>query len=234
MPDLDNLPAELRAWTKNHDAHVRAAVELLIQHDHWLWDEGFTSRCVFGNDGIACIDFTAVKRYHEEGMSEGLPCSTSEAAMLLVIADIGSGRWQIDTMDGRNRQRVADAVMRAAGLAPMPDDDRIAVTLAGIEERARASADDKQDGVALWIGALGASQEDVPSLVAAVERVLKLADEAKATGTTVCDCLKCSAARQNGFTGIHRLQPYMWNLDPAKVRGAIAAELAKGEAGDGR
>ncbi len=113
----DDLVTGLRAWTKNHDAPVRAAVELLIEHDHWLWDEGFTDRCVFDDGGVPGINFAEVKRYHGDVLDEGLPCSTSCAAVLLVIADIGSGRWQIGTMDGRNRRRVADAVLRAAGLS---------------------------------------------------------------------------------------------------------------------
>jgi hypothetical protein len=112
MIDLDNLPAELRAWTKNHDNRVRAAVELLIEQDHWLWDEGFTSRCVAIHGGITCLNFAEMKRYHDEGP----PCSEGQAAILLVAADLGSGRWKLDTLDGRNRQRVADAVARAMGL----------------------------------------------------------------------------------------------------------------------
>lgn len=108
----DDLVTGLRAWAKNYDNRVRAAVELLIEHDHWLWDEGFTDRCIFADGALPGINFAEAKRYHDEG----LPCSTSQAAILLVIADIGSGRWQIDTMDGRNRQRITDAVSRAAGL----------------------------------------------------------------------------------------------------------------------
>ena len=67
---------------------------------------------------------------------------------------------------------------------------------------------------------------DSPRLVFAVEAVLKLAAGAKVTGTTVCDCEDCITARRNGFTGVHRPQPYRWDLDPAKVREAITAALA--------
>lgn len=109
----DDLVTGLRAWVKNHDNRVRAAVELLIEHDHWLWDEGFTERCIFDSNGTPYVNFAEVRRYHDDKPG----CSESQAAILLVIADIGSGRWQVDTMDGRNRRRVADAVLRAAGLS---------------------------------------------------------------------------------------------------------------------
>jgi hypothetical protein len=37
MPDTtDALIEGLRAWTREHDAHVRAAVELIIWHGFWL------------------------------------------------------------------------------------------------------------------------------------------------------------------------------------------------------
>lgn len=115
MTDSSNLADGLRRWgaTKGDDS-VRAAVELLIEHDHWLWDEGFTGRCIRDERGVAYIDFAEVRRYHDEGA----PCSESQAAILLVIADIGTCRWQIPTMDGRNRRRIVRAVTRAAGMAP--------------------------------------------------------------------------------------------------------------------
>ena len=38
--------AGLRTWTREHDPHVRAAVELLIEHDSWLRRADFTPACV--------------------------------------------------------------------------------------------------------------------------------------------------------------------------------------------
>ena len=110
----ENLTDSLKRWAAGNDDRVRAAVGLLIEHDHWLWDEGFTERCVSGDAdaSFSWIDFAEVKRYYDDGP----PCSTSEAAILLAIADIGSERWQISTMDGRNRARVVRAVAQAAGV----------------------------------------------------------------------------------------------------------------------
>ena len=82
-------------------------------------------------------------------------------------------------------------------------------------------------GAALLARLSDSAAVDIPLLLAAVDKVLELTDSAKVTDTTICSCLDCTAARQNGFTSIHRLQPYMWNLDPAKVREAIARELGK-------
>ena len=36
MSDFDTLARLLRRWTHNHDSHVRAAVELLIEHETWI------------------------------------------------------------------------------------------------------------------------------------------------------------------------------------------------------
>jgi hypothetical protein len=113
VPD-DDLPARLHEWASAHDNRVRAAVELLIEHDHWLWDEAFVKRCLFADGRLPAISFDAVLCFHD---GDGDPVgSESQVAILRVIADIGSGRWGIDTMDIRNRERVSSAVTRAAGL----------------------------------------------------------------------------------------------------------------------
>jgi len=85
------------------------------------------------------------------------------------------------------------------------------------------------DQIRAELRTFGANSADTSRLLKAIEAVLKLADSAKVKGTTVCGCQDCTTARGNGFTGIHRLQPYMWDLDPAKVREAITRELTKGE-----
>ena len=36
MTDFDTLVRLLRRWTHNHDPHIRAAVELLIEHETWI------------------------------------------------------------------------------------------------------------------------------------------------------------------------------------------------------
>ncbi|MGH3754041.1 MAG: hypothetical protein ACRDRP_15355, partial [Pseudonocardiaceae bacterium] len=43
---VEELVRGLRVWTVDHDRYVRAAVELLIEHDHWLRNGEFVDRCV--------------------------------------------------------------------------------------------------------------------------------------------------------------------------------------------
>ena len=107
--------------------------------------------------------------------------------------------------------------------------DSLAATLDKIRERAEelTIGEDQEDHCGAGTPCTG---HDAIRLITAVNAVLKLAGSAKATGTTVCGCLDCNAARQNGLPGSHRPQPYMWNLSPARVREAITAELTKGEA----
>jgi hypothetical protein len=109
----DQDVAALKQWAAGNDDHRRAAVGLLIEHDHWLWNDEFAERCVrrFA-DGTVYLDFAEIERFWHDGCA----CSESEAAMLRVIADIGSGRWRISVMDVRNRDRLIRAVTVAAGL----------------------------------------------------------------------------------------------------------------------
>jgi hypothetical protein len=105
--------AGLRAWAAK-DSRANAAVQLLIEHDHWLWNDEFTSRCIYTGGGLPAVNFDAVYQYWTTTPA----ASESQSAMLRVIADIGSGRWGLDVMDARNRNRVIDAVTRAAGMNP--------------------------------------------------------------------------------------------------------------------
>ena len=58
----DALTAALRAWTRDHDPHVRAAVGLLIEHDVWLRRADFTRACVRSRGGEAWIDWRCATR----------------------------------------------------------------------------------------------------------------------------------------------------------------------------
>lgn len=109
----DEDVAAIQRWANDHSDHVRAAVQLLIEHDHWLWDEGFAKRCVGrAGDGIVYVNFHAAAAYWREEP----PCSEGQAAILLAAADLGSGRWRIPVMDCRNRERLLRAVATATGV----------------------------------------------------------------------------------------------------------------------
>jgi hypothetical protein len=110
-----------------------------------------------------------------------------------------------------------------------PDD--LTAALEQIRARSAAALEFPHSGFAEdSIQACTLSAQDVPTLLAAVEAVLALADSANAKGTTLCDCPACITGRNNGFTGIHRPRSYMWDLDPAKIREAISSRLATGAA----
>ena len=69
----------------------------------------------------------------------------------------------------------------------------------------------------------------VPSLVAAVEAVLKLADNSGVWQRTTlyCNCGECNSRRRAGELppAAHEPPAVAWTLDPAKVREAITAAL---------
>ena len=72
------LAAALRAWTRHHDPHVRAAVELLIEHDFWLRRADFTRACIFRSGREAYVDWVAARAFTDAGAV----ASTSEMAVL--------------------------------------------------------------------------------------------------------------------------------------------------------
>jgi len=107
MADFGELVAALRSWTRNHDPHVRAAVELLITHGHWLRREDFTSECVRQVGGVTVIDWN-----HAAGPWYA---SSSEVAMLDLAVAIGSDRYRLSRMDDENAGAIVKAF--AAALA---------------------------------------------------------------------------------------------------------------------
>ena len=46
MSDFDTMVRALRRWTASHDPHVRAAVELLIEHETWIRRADFQRACI--------------------------------------------------------------------------------------------------------------------------------------------------------------------------------------------
>jgi hypothetical protein len=112
-------------------------------------------------------------------------------------------------------------------LRPMPDPSGpAAAILAGIRERSEVAAKISVSWKA-QIQRARASASDVPLLLAAVEAVLKLADEAiPALGLTPADCTDACDSGACDCSGTARV--VAWNLDPAKVREAITAALREG------
>ena len=100
-PDQAALIAGLRAWTRGHDPHVRAAVELLIEHNVWLRRADFTQGCIF-RSGRRC-------------MSTGWPPAPSWTAgrshpprRWLSSTDGGAGGEPLPAADNGRRERPVD------------------------------------------------------------------------------------------------------------------------------
>jgi hypothetical protein len=105
------LAAALRAWTRHHDPHVRAAVGLLIEHDFWLHRPDFTRACVHRGGGQAWIDWDAARAF----VGDGSGASTSQLAILNLAVALGENRYRLSIMGAANSCAISTAVARAVG-----------------------------------------------------------------------------------------------------------------------
>ncbi len=113
MTDLQPTITGLRAWTRGHDDHVRAAVELLIEHDFWLRRPDFTRACVHGTRREAWIDWAAARAF----VNAGSVASTSQMAILDLAVALGENRYRLSIMGDVHARWIATAVARAVGVA---------------------------------------------------------------------------------------------------------------------
>lgn len=109
--DSDVLPALLRAWTREHDLHVRAAVELLIGYATWQRRADFYQDRVNLDGRQAWIDWAATRRY----VGSGPGGSASELAILELAIAIGEKRYRLSIMGQASAWLIATAVARAVG-----------------------------------------------------------------------------------------------------------------------
>ncbi len=115
-PSVDQLVRGLRAWTRDHDLPVQAAVELLISHDVWLrrTDLGFADTCVQPtSEGHCCIDWRAARAAFEAG--EFTCASTTARAALDFAIALGEDRYRFNHMGATNAQLLIKATTRALG-----------------------------------------------------------------------------------------------------------------------
>ena len=103
----------LRAWTRDHDPHVRAAVELLIDHDVWLRRADFTRACIFRSGREAYVNWVAARAF----VDDGAVASTSEMAILDLAVALGGNRYRLSIMGAAHSRWIATAVARAVGVA---------------------------------------------------------------------------------------------------------------------
>ena len=88
--------------SRGHDDHVRAAVELLIDHDCWLRRADFTRACVRQDARQAWIDWAAARRF----VDAGAVASSSESGK----------RWRHD----ERRQAQKKAMRESSPASPRP------------------------------------------------------------------------------------------------------------------
>ena len=113
-----DLVSGLRLWTDGCDAHVRAAVEMLIEHDRWLRRPDFIRAALQTDDvdGIPWIRW--------DDAEQALPAlaghaSSTEVAILRLAVDIArDDRYRLSQMGAAN----AAAVIRA--IRPLRADRR--------------------------------------------------------------------------------------------------------------
>jgi hypothetical protein len=111
----ETLIAGLRAWTKDHDAHVRAAVELLIGNGGWLRRQDFRAACVRGTArkaDVPWISWPLARAFYDSGPLG----STSQMAILDLAVALGEDQYRIGIMGHAHRRSIATAVMAACGL----------------------------------------------------------------------------------------------------------------------
>ena len=109
MNDFDTTVRALRRCTHNHDPHVRAAVELLIEHETWICRGDFQRACVERNAREAWINWRKAREFADCGSA----ASTSEMAVLDLAVAIGENRYKFSIMGPANSRMIAQAVARA-------------------------------------------------------------------------------------------------------------------------
>jgi hypothetical protein len=104
----------LRSWTRTHDQHVRAAVELLIRHESWPRRKEFLDTCVkraSDRDGTLYIDWSEARRRFDAG--EFNRASSTEIAVLDFAIALGEDRYLFTQMGYGNSQLLVRATADA-------------------------------------------------------------------------------------------------------------------------
>jgi hypothetical protein len=114
MSDHQTVVSGLREWTATHDANVRAAVEMLIEHGHWLHNAGFLEACAQTDYGVTFIEWRKVTELLEMNALYG---SGSELAMLRVVVMLARDTLGLSSLDRTNRALVVMAISDALGVA---------------------------------------------------------------------------------------------------------------------
>ena len=110
--DFDALVLSLRGWGSSCDAHKRAAVELLIWHEHWLRRSDFLKACTFKGRELTNIKWGDARAFVDAGPQ----ASTSQLAILDLAVALGEDRYKLASMGAAHSRSIANAMSAACGL----------------------------------------------------------------------------------------------------------------------
>ena len=111
MSDFDTTVRALRRWTAGHDSHVRAAIELLIEHETWIRRADFRRACIEQDAREAWVSWRKAREFADAGAR----ASTSEMAVLDLAVALGEDRYRFSIMGPANSRMIAQVVARAIG-----------------------------------------------------------------------------------------------------------------------
>jgi hypothetical protein len=146
MSDFDATARALRRWTADHDPHVRAAVELLIEHETWIRRGDFQRACIERNAREAWVNWRKAREF----AGSGAMASTSEMAVLDLAVALGENRYRFSIMGPANSRMIAEAVAcalgedEAAALGTAAEDARRLDAIRGVLDHFDWEHDDRQ------------------------------------------------------------------------------------------
>jgi hypothetical protein len=112
----DGAVAGLHAWIDGHDAHMQAAVWLVLRHEVWPRRGEFLRACVHSSaDGVHWIDWSAARTAFERGEFHRAGASRTELAVLDLEIELGRDRFMLRALRVGNARAVAAAVAHAVG-----------------------------------------------------------------------------------------------------------------------
>jgi len=111
VPDFDTTAHALRRWAAHMDESDRAAVELLIWHEHWLRAASFTAAAIEKRGVHLAISWRAAREFYD---SEARG-STSEMAVLDLAVTLAEDRFRFRIMGSAHSKAIVRAVAQALG-----------------------------------------------------------------------------------------------------------------------
>jgi len=110
------LTTRLRATARSHDLGVKAAVDLLIEHDTWLRKSTFVTRFVSYVHGSTYVDWLAVDKALEANLRDLMVASSSELAVLRLAVFLARDPMRLAVLGSSNAEIAARAFARALGV----------------------------------------------------------------------------------------------------------------------